>query len=49
MKNMKIQIIISLLFIVVGIAAVSTNLIINGSTNISSNQDDFLVYFSDVN
>ena len=48
MKSMKIQIIIALLFIAVGIAAVSTNLIINGSTNISSNQDDFLVYFSDV-
>ena len=48
MKRIKIQIIIALLFIVVGLAAVTTNLIINGSTNISSNQDDFLVYFSDV-
>jgi hypothetical protein len=48
MKRMKIEILISLLFIVVGLAAVTTNLIINGSTSIASNQDDFLVYFSDV-
>ena len=48
MKNIKIQIFISLLLMVVGIAAVTTNLTINVSTPIASNQDDFLVYFSDV-
>lgn len=48
MKKTKYLIGIALLFLVVGLAAVTTNLIINGSTNISSNQDDFLVYFSDV-
>ena len=36
------------MFIVVGIAAVSSNLIINGSTQLASNPDDFNVYFSDV-
>ena len=36
-----------MLFIVVGIAAVTSNLIINGNTSIASNPDDFLVYFSD--
>ena len=48
MKRTKIEILISLLFIVVGLAAVTTNLIINGSTSIARNPDDFLVYFSDV-
>ena len=42
------QLIFLLLFIVVGIAAVSSNLIINGSTPIASNLDDFNVYFSNV-
>ena len=47
MKQMKIQILIALLFILVGIAAVTTNLTFNINTPISSNQDDFFVYFSD--
>ena len=33
---------------VIGIAAVTTNLIINGTISIAKNPDDFLVYFSDV-
>lgn len=48
MKSLKYQIFFSLLFITIGIAAVTTNLIVNVSTPITSNQDDFLVYFSDV-
>ena len=48
MRKVKILIAFTLLFIVVGIAAVTTNLIINVSTPIASNQDDFLVYFSAV-
>ena len=48
MKKLKYQILLTLLFIIIGIATVTTNLIINISTPIASNQDDFLVYFSDV-
>ena len=48
MKRMKIEIFVTLLFIVVGIAAVTTNLVIQGNTDIVSNTDDFLVYFSNV-
>ncbi len=48
MKNVKLQIFVALLFIAVGIAAVTTNLIGNVSTSIASNPDDFLVYFSNV-
>lgn len=48
MKNVKLQIFVALLFIAVGIAAVTTNLIGNVSTLIASNPDDFNVYFSRV-
>ena len=48
MKKTKLLILITILFIVVGIAAVTTNLIVNVSTPISANTDDFDVYFSDV-
>ena len=46
MKNRKLIIIIVLL-LAVGFAAVSTTLYINGNTNINPNQDDFDVYYSD--
>ena len=46
MKQAKLQILLTMLFIAVGIAAVSTNLIIEGNSAIVSNTDDFLVYFS---
>ena len=48
MKQAKIQILLTMLFIAVGIAAVTTNLIGNVNTPIASNTDDFLVYFSSV-
>ena len=48
MKALKTQLLLSLLFITIGIAVVTTNLIANVSTPISSNKDDFLVYFSNV-
>ena len=47
MKKLKYQIIFTILFMTIGIAAVTTNLVTNGNTNIASNPDDFLVYFSD--
>lgn len=46
MKNTKISIALALLFLSIGIATVTTNLIIEGKTPISSNTDDFFVYFS---
>jgi len=48
MKSLKYKILFIILFMTIGIAAVTTNVIINGSTNITSNDDDFDVYFSDV-
>ena len=48
MKNLKYQIFFTTLFIAIGIAAVTTNLTSNVSTPIVSNQNGFLVYFSDV-
>lgn len=42
----KSSILITILFIIIGLAAVSTNLIINGSTKISPNTSDFQVYYS---
>ena len=48
MNKTKYFIGIALLFLVVGLAAVTTNLVINGIININQNPDDFLVYFSDV-
>lgn len=44
MKNKNF--ILLLLFLVIGFASISTTLLINGITNISSNNDDFDVYFS---
>ena len=46
MKNRK-SILLVVLLIAVGFAAVSTTLYINGSTNINPNQNDFNVYYSD--
>ena len=46
MKNRK-SILLVVLLLAVGFAAVSTTLYINGSTNINPNQDDFNVYYSD--
>lgn len=42
----KRYILLTLLFIAVGFAAVSTTLLINGSTSIKSNTADFNVYYS---
>ena len=46
MKNKK-SILLIIILMAVGFAAVSTTLYINGSTNINPNQDDFNVYYSD--
>lgn len=46
MKNLKQEILIIILFMTIGIAAVTSNIILSGSTTISNNPDDFLVYFS---
>ncbi len=48
MKKLKYEILFIILFMTVGIAAVSSNLLINGTTPIVSNPNDFLIYFSDV-
>ena len=48
MKKTKFMIGFTLLFMLIGIAAVTTNVIVNMSTPINQNPDDFLVYFSDV-
>ena len=48
MKSLKKEILFTLLFLTIGIATVTTNIIINGSTPINRNSDDYLVYFSDV-
>ena len=48
MKKLKYTILFLILAMTVGIAAVSTNVFINGSSPIASNPDDFNVYFSDV-
>ena len=47
MKNRK-SILLVVLLMAVGFAAVSTILFINGSTKINANQKDFNVYYSDV-
>ncbi len=44
----KSVILLTILLMVVGFAAVSTTLFLNGDTNIGTNQEDFDVYFSDV-
>jgi len=46
MKNLKKEILIIILFMTIGIAAVTSNIVLSGSTTISNNPDDFLVYFS---
>ena len=46
MKNKRILLIISILLLVIGFAAVTTTLFINGSTTIETNKDDFDVFFS---
>ena len=46
MKRKK-TIILVVLLMAVGFAAVSTTLFINGQTKINANQDDFNVYYSD--
>lgn len=48
MNKIKYMIGFVLCLMVIGIAAVTTNVIVNMSTPITSNSDDFLVYFSDV-
>ena len=48
MKKLKYEILFIILFMTVGIAAVSSNLLINGTTPIASNPDDFNVYFSQI-
>jgi hypothetical protein len=48
MKKFKYEILFIILFMSIGIAAVSSNLLINGSTPIAGNPDDFSVYFSNV-
>ena len=46
MKELKVKIFIVLLFMIIGFAAVTTNVIVNMTTPINKNPDDFLVYFS---
>lgn len=48
MKELKVQIFMTLFFVSIGIAAVTTNVVGNFNTSVASNPDDFLVYFSDV-
>ena len=48
MKRIKLLIFLTLLFVIVGIALVTTNLVATVNTQISSNTDDFEVYFSNV-
>ena len=48
MKKLKQEILITILFMTIGIAAVTGNLFISGSTELAANTDDFDVYFSDV-
>ena len=46
MKNKKL-LLLAILFMTIGIAAVTTNVIINGSTPITKNVADYNIYFSD--
>lgn len=48
MKKLKYEILFTILFMTVGIAAVSSNVFLSGSTQLVSNSEDFNVYFSDV-
>ena len=47
MKKLKYEILFTILFMTIGIAAVTGNLLISGSTQLAANTDDFDVYFSD--
>jgi len=46
MKNKKQLLILVILFMTIGIAAVTTNVIINGSTTIAKDPTDYSVFFS---
>ncbi len=46
-KSTRIGIIVLILILSIGFAAVATNLIINGTARLSNNPDDFEVYFFD--
>ena len=46
MKNNKYLILVIILLLAVGFAAVTTTLFINGTTNIGTNKSDFEVYYS---
>ena len=46
MKNNKYLILVIILLLAVGFAAVTTTLFINGTTNIGTNKEDFEVYYS---
>ena len=48
MRKTKLVIAFLILFITVGIAAVTTSVFISGSTQLASNPADFQVYFSNV-
>ena len=48
MKKLKYEILFIILFMTIGIAAVTSNITIKGTTPIAANTDDFDVYFSDV-
>lgn len=48
MKKLKYDILFTILFMTIGIAAVVGNMSIDGSTPIASNTEDFDIYFSDI-
>ncbi len=48
MKKKRLFIVLSILLMAVGFAAVSTTLYLNGDANIGTNQEDFDVYIDDV-
>lgn len=45
MKKLKYHILFVILFMTIGIASVTTNIVLSGSTSLASNPDDFDVYF----
>ena len=47
MKKKKVLVIISLLLIAIGFAAISTTLFLNGSVGVKSSLDDYDIYFSE--
>ena len=48
MKKLKYHILFVILIMTIGIAAVTTNIVLSGSTSLTSNPDDFDVYFTSV-